>query len=284
MKPALAFVSLALLCIFITGIACAESNDITIVYIDDKTVTEIGPYPFSRDRYADFIDSIYSNYTPKCLYLNLLISEQQEGSSQGDSKLISSIAGKPNLFFSARTSNAAVDHDSYEASLFNEITSNRRWVTQGALLPLAEIAQGGAFASISDVGLNRRGVVEGVPTVVRIDGNNYLSTPLFLSMVYLDLSPGQAFRNGDLYYGKHRVKTDSQGWYDIDFRHTFKSYSYHEILANTASKKDIDRRIVMLGLDVPAIEAYLEVGRDRKTTGVEVIAHAAQTLIDLYRR
>jgi CHASE2 domain-containing sensor protein len=283
MKPLLVIITLVLFCIAAGVTANADSSDITIVYIDKKTVAEIGPYPFSRDRYADFINSIYSNYTPKCLYLNLLIAQYQEGSKKPDLKLISSVAGKQNLFFSAMTSNAAVNHNSYEASIFNEISYDRVWVTHGALFPLAEIAQGGAFTSISDVGLNRHGVVEGVPTVVRIDVNNYLSTPLFLSITYLGLSPEQVFRNGDLYFRDRKIKTDRQGWYDIDFNHTFKSYSYQEILADTASRKDIDRRIVMLGLDVPAIERYLAVERDRKIPGVEVMAHATQTIIDRYR-
>jgi CHASE2 domain-containing sensor protein len=284
MKQVLAVFTLAVLCIAAVRTGNADSNDITIIYIDEKTVEEIGPYPLSRDRYADFIDSIYSNYTPKCLYLNLLIAKHQEGSKLPDAKLISSVTGKPNILFSAMTSNSPVNHNSYAASRFNEISYEHVWVAQGALFPLAEIAQGGAFTSISDVGLNRHGAVEVVPTVVRIDGNNYLSTSLFLSITYLGLPPAQVFRNGDLYFGNQKLKTDKQGWYDIDFSHTFKSYSYHDILASTASKEDIDRRIVMLGLDFPAIEEYFAVGRNKKSTGVEVIAHATQTLIDLYHR
>ncbi|MBN2323997.1 MAG: CHASE2 domain-containing protein [Spirochaetes bacterium] len=283
MKPFFVFISLALLCIAACTTASADSSDITIVYIDEKTVEEIGPYPLSRDRYADFIDSIYSNYVPKCLYLNLLITQYQKGASQSDSRLLSSVVGKPNLFFSAMTSGAGVNHDPYAASRFNEITYNHVWMAQGALFPLAKIARSGAFTSISDVGLNKRGLVEGVPSVVRIDGNNYLSTPLFLSITYLGLTSGQVFRNGELYFGNRKIKTDKQGWYDIDFSHNFTSYSYHEILTDSASRDDIDGRIVMLGLDVPALERHLEVGRNRKITGVEVIANATQTLIDLYR-
>ena len=274
--------SIALL-IFFAGVNVTLSNDITIVAINKETVEKIGPYPFSRDRYADFIESIYSYYSPKCVYFNLIISSHKQGSMESDRQLFDAVNAKRNLFFSSKVSDDQVEHEFYKKSQLGDITYNRIWRAQGALFPLEEIAKNGAYTSISDVRLDSRGIVEKMPTVILIDNKKYLSTPLFLSIAYLDIAPDDLFNSKSNSLGNSRIKTDRYGWFEIDFNHDFDIYSYHDILERKAPKALVDQRIVLLGLDIPAVESYLNIGKKERIPGVEVIANATQTLIDRLR-
>jgi CHASE2 domain-containing sensor protein len=283
MKKAFLIAALFILFIFTAGVNSTLSDDITIVFIDKETAGKLGPFPFSRDRYADFIESIYSYYSPKCLYFNLIISQYQKGSTESDMELINAVTEKKNIFFSSKVSDTEVDHAAYTNSQFNEIKFDRIWEAKGAVFPLQKIVQNGAYTAISDVRLGKHGTVEKMPTVVQIDGRNYLSTPLFLSMAYLDIAPAALLNVNSDRLGNSRVKTDRYGWFDIDFTHNFKKYSYNDILEKKAQKNSINDRIVLFGLDIPDTEPYLQTGDREIMPGTEVIANATQTLIDHLR-
>ncbi len=283
MKKFIVLVVFLILFIFISGINKGLSDDITIVFINKETVEKIGPYPFSRDKYADFIESIYSYYSPKCVYFNLIISQYQQGSMESDIQLFNAIKEKHNIFFGARVSDSKVKHTIYIKSQFNEIKYHRIWKAKGADFPLQEIVQGGAYISISDVGLNKRGFVEAMPTVVQINSSKYLSTPLFLTTTYLDIVPTDIFSTNTFGPRKKQVKTDRSGWFSIDFNHDFIKYTYHDILNKKAHKELINQRIILVGIDFPKLEEHLIVNKYGKLPGVEVIANATQTLIDQFR-
>jgi CHASE2 domain-containing sensor protein len=274
---------LCTLIFLLSALSRCLAEDITIITINKQTVERIGPYPFPRDRYADFIESIYSNYSPGCVYFNLLISQYREGTPESDSRLFDAVYGKPNLFFSAMTADAEAEHGPYEGSRFDGISSKRVWEAGGAVFPLKEITRGGAYASISDVRSNKRGFVEMMPTVILINGHVYLSTPLFLTAAYLKVDPNTLITKEGLALGNNTVKTDQSGWFEIDFDHTFNKYSYQQVLNKEVKKDQINGRIVLVGIDFPELEGYLKTGRNRSMAGVEVIANAVQTLIDRLR-
>ena len=283
MKKLLISAGLFILFIFQAGVAEILSEDIAIVYINKDTIEKYGDFPFSRDKYAKFIEALYTRYSPKCVYFNLVISNYMQGSPESDRKLFNAVTRKKNIFFSSMIADTAVDHAAYANSQFNGIKFDRIWEAAGGMFPLKEIVQNGAYTAISDVRLSKHGIVEKMPTVVRIDTVNYLSTPLFLSTTYLDIDPTELLNINGNRLGNGRVKTDRYGWFDIDFTHDFEKLSYNDILEKRAGGKSIDNRIVLLGLDVPEIEAYLQTVPKEIQPGTEVIAHATQTLIDLLR-
>jgi CHASE2 domain-containing sensor protein len=202
---------------------------------------------------------------------------------KSDTRLFKAINGKQNIFFSAMVSDTKVEHSYYRKSQFNKIDYTNVWEAGGAIFPLKDIAQNGALVSISDVGLNNRGIVESMPTVVQINNNNYLSTPLFLAVTYLGALPDDLFNGNRIGFGNKKVKTDKNGWFEIDFDHEFDKYSYHDILNKKVQKEMIDQRIILFGIDYPELEDYLQVDRYKAITGVELIANATQTLIDQLR-
>jgi CHASE2 domain-containing sensor protein len=212
-----------------------------------------------------------------------LIYQYQQGSIESDTRLFNAINNKQNIFFSAMVSDIEVEHSYYIKSQFNEIKYDKTWGAEGAIFPLKDIAQNGAFTSISDVGLNNRGIVERMPTVVQINNNNYFSTPLFLTIAYLGVAPKELFSENSLGFDNKKVKTDSNGWFEIDFNHKFDTYSYHDILNKKVKEELIDQKIILFGIDFPELEDYLLVSKNRTIAGIELIANATQTLIDQLR-
>ena len=59
----------------------------------------------------------------------------------------------------------------------------------------------------SDVGLNKRGIVERMPTVIQINSKKYLSTPLLLTIIYLNIAPEDIFDVNSISLGNKTVKT-----------------------------------------------------------------------------
>jgi len=269
--------------LFLTIGTTSLCDDITIIAINKETVEKLGPFPFTRDKYADIIEALYDSYRPKCVFLNLLIAQYKKDESKTDKLLVDAVRGKPNLFFSGMVSDIVAEHGSYENSQFDITDYRRIYDAGGAVFPLQEIVQNGAFMSISDLGINKDGIAEAMPTVVQIDGNNYLSTPLFLTAVYLGADPRDILIKNSLRYGKNKIKPDSSGWFRIDFEHTFEEYSYHDVVNGTAPQASINGRIILIGIINPGLEPYIPVGSVRAVAGVEVIANATQTLIDELR-
>ncbi|UCB44610.1 MAG: CHASE2 domain-containing protein [Spirochaetota bacterium] len=283
MKRTLATTVFFLSFLFINWTNISLSDDITIISINKDTVEQIGPYPFTRDKYASFIESIFTDYSPKCVYLNLLIYQYQQDSMKSDTSLFKAVNDKQNIFFSAMVSDTAVEHSYYIKSQFNEINYTKTWKVGGAIFPLKDIVQSGAYTSISDVGINNRGIVKRMPTVVQINNINYLSTPLFLTVTYLGVKPEDLFSGNSFGLDNKKVKTDKNGWFEIDFNHTFDKFSYHDIVNKKVNREFIDQKVILFGIEYPELEDYLPIDRYKVISGVELIANATQTLIDQLR-
>ena len=119
------------------------SADITLVYITDATVEEIGSFPLTRYRYAAFIDAVCAGYSPKCVYIDLLITTPSKETPEGEEALATSVKGKKDLAFCSAIGKNAVDHTPYSGSTMTVGGRPAVVKSQGAQLPLAEIASNG---------------------------------------------------------------------------------------------------------------------------------------------
>jgi len=78
----------------------SPSRDIIIVGIDDKTLSKLGRYPFSRDKYIEYILKPLSESTnglPKAIFFDIIFSEYSD--EKIDKMFFEELSKSTNLFF-----------------------------------------------------------------------------------------------------------------------------------------------------------------------------------------
>jgi CHASE2 domain-containing sensor protein/signal transduction histidine kinase len=73
------------------------AQDIVIVAVDEQSLSELGRWPWPRDRHAQLID-ILSEAGAKAIALDILFSEVDPNNPDGDKKLIQSVAASGRVF------------------------------------------------------------------------------------------------------------------------------------------------------------------------------------------
>lgn len=260
------------------------SDDITLVYITDQTIREIGSFPLTRDRYGAFIDAVYGGYAPKCVYIDLLITTPSKETPEGDECLAESVAGKKDLAFCSAVGKTPVNHPSYSGSSVTINGDPAAVKSQGGHFPLPELTSNGALVAISSIFSNHKGLMDSFPTVLDIAGDSYLSTPLLLSMLYLDM-PRSTLSGGPgaLTVQGRSVTVDGKGQFAVDFGHSFRTCTYADVLSKRAPRDLMDGKIVMLGVAYTGAGDFLATPAGTRVQGTEYAAHATQTLVDLLR-
>jgi CHASE2 domain-containing sensor protein/signal transduction histidine kinase len=73
------------------------AQDIVIVAVDEQSLTELGRWPWPRDRHARLID-ILTDAGAKAIALDILFAEADRNNSGGDTQLIQSVAASGRVF------------------------------------------------------------------------------------------------------------------------------------------------------------------------------------------
>lgn len=246
------------------------SKDITLVYITDDTIEQIGSFPFSRAEYGKFIDAIYENYDPKVVYIDLFLVDENKQSPDSDSALAQSLHGKQGIIFGAMIGKREIDHSVYANSQWENVGSGNTYPMEGALLPIPELMRQGAHASFSTVNLNEEGHFDRFPTLFVNEGTFYPSTPLAAASLYL----------GDKDRLLESLERDSNGGFRVVLEHRFPKFTFHQVLEGEVPAEYINGRIVMLGAIFSGAGDLLPVGQTSLMQGTEYVANATQTILD----
>lgn len=270
----------------VPNICSADSTDITILYITDVTIKKVGSFPFTRDKYGSLITEIYKNYSPECVYFDIIFTEKSKETPELDTALFSSISGKKNLFFTGVIINDkyAIDHTNYLNSQLSGRSITKYVKGNGAFLPVAEITKSGARFGISNVVSSPDGYIDRYYSIIRIDNYYYYSSPLILALYYLDFENSQLTNQDDfLSIGGKKIRVDKNGGFLIDFDHKFNVYEYHDIFDKKVPRDAINGKIVIIGINYTGGTDYQPTRTKLKMPGPELTAHATQTLIDLLK-
>lgn len=202
----------------------------------------------------------------------------------GDKLLIDAVRGKTNVVFMAAASKYLPTHSFYAASQLAVNSTEGAIESPGAYMPLPGLMTNGALASFSSLYVNREGYYDKMPTLMRVADHTYPATPLALALMFLDIPKDRLkAAEGTLKLGEVAVATDEDGQFKIAFLHSFKSFTYDDIVGKKVPAKAIERRIVMLGALFTGAQDFLPTRYNPRLQGTEFAAHATQTLIDRLR-
>ena len=285
-----------------------DVENITIIDIDEKSIQEIGQFPWRRDIYATILDNI-NQYNPASIAFDIFFSEKdkqnpknllfqlQKNNSQLEeidvldtgeifinslkkSKVILPIVGtissqannksKPKLRIISKGKNPK----DYLFKFTNKITS---------LEKINNAATGiGSISLLKDVD----GIIRSVPLLLNIDGQIWPSLSLEVVRVSNDQKNLLIETNEN---GVKRVKTrknifrtNNNGIINIKYKNfNKKNYiSAIDIINNNFDKDKIENRIILIGVSAQGLFDIVKISNGKIVPGVEIHAHIISNILD----
>ena len=259
-----------------------ESQDITLIYIDEKTINHFGTYPWTRDKYALFIDAIYKKYNPKVVYFDIIIDLPSKETPQLDKKLFKSVKGKNNLVFCTALSDKEINNRHYKAFHIpkKQVVHTPVFSSNGGLFPLKEIVDNGGIVSISSLPPGVKGQYNNFPAVYDIKGHMYVSTPIMLYSLYKNISvKNLKFSLNQMYANSQKMPLNETGFIKINFNYSFKKFSYVSVIKGDVDSSLINNKIIIVGKNAIGLSVKFPTKVSLQFNGSELVACATQTLL-----
>lgn len=275
---------------------------IVIVDIDEKSLAEVGRWPWPRDRVADLVDRLFG-HDIRLLGMDTVFAEP-DPLPGADQRLAQAIRGRPvvlGYYFTSDREGRITGQlpapvlDLSDGSASVPLT---RWNGYGANLP--GLMQAGASAGFFNAITDDDGVVRSLPLLASHGDQVYESLGLALFRQLLDRpsleldasgadgsTPGvQGIR---LTHGDRQivVPTDGRGALLVPFRGmggaqggSFTYLSAADVLADRVPPQALRGRIVLLGTTAPGLQDLRATPVSQVYPGVEVHANLLSGLLD----
>ena len=286
-----------------------EVKNITIVDIDEKSIAQIGQFPWRRDIYSKILNNL-NQYSPLAIAFDIVFSEEdkqnpksllsqlQKESNQyidievpntnkifvdslSKSKVILPILGEPNESFIKNNSKPKLrvlakgnDPRGFIYKYKNKITS---------LEEINNAASGiGSISLIPSID----GIIRRIPVLYNID--NLIWPSIALETVRIATNQKNLLvKSND--YGIELIKTrkniipsDQNGVINIKFRDFDKKnyISAIDIINNNFDKKRIDNNIILIGSSAQALFDIVKVANGKVVPGVQIHAHIIDNILN----
>ena len=282
----------------------SEFNDVLIVDIDEKSIGEIGQFPWRRDVFANLVEKL-ENLEASVISFDIFFSEEDkqnpskilgelnisnEGVLDSDQSLITAIQNsnvilpvlgdisvfdkmnnsKPKTNFISRGGDA----ENYLYNFKNKITS---------LEVINNAAKGIGNISYLD---NQDGVLRSLPILLKIDGDIWPSLSLeTLRLLHKNKSILiQSSESGikTIRTKNYSFNTDPNAIVHINYKKFGKDkyISAVDILNDKISKNIIKDKIILIGSSAQGLFDFVKIPSGKVIPGVETHAHAIENIIN----
>ncbi|MFZ2163074.1 MAG: adenylate/guanylate cyclase domain-containing protein [Sideroxyarcus sp.] len=234
--------------------------DIAIIAIDDKSIAELGRYPWSRDRYAQLIDRL-SAAKARVVLFDAFFPEHE--SAKNDQLFAASVKRAGNVVL------AAALHFDKDA----RVTSITR--------SLPEIERGLAGVGLINMIPDDDGVVRRIPLLLEKDGKQLPSLGLVGAMLALGeakLDP----RDFDIVLGERRIPVDGEYKMWINYvggPGVYPRYSFADVMKGRIPAEKLKGKILFVGATALGIYDLRVTPFDKNVPGVELHATVADNII-----
>jgi len=268
---------------------------VVIVAIDEKSINQLGRWPWSRYLIAEFIEKL-SDYKPKVVGFDILFSEQE--SKDADIALGKAVEKSRNIILGYFFRDDATEEPT-TASLKQVKRSNIKLIKyldkppsnvlktfRSADLNLPEIGAGALGFGFFNMLPDGDGIFRRSQLLMSYDGEIYPS---------LNLESIRLFLGGDLWltmasYGvealninKTQIPTDESGQLLVNFYGpggTFKTYSAVDVVSGKVPVEALENKIVLVGATEIGIADLRPTPFNPVFPGVEIHASVAGNILD----
>jgi CHASE2 domain-containing sensor protein/class 3 adenylate cyclase len=263
-------------------------NRVAIIAIDEKSIAEIGAWPWSREIVADLADKLATNGVAFQGY-DIVFAEPKEGDANLRRALLQQKAIVAQVPFVNKEQ--AIRTGSLHSALV-DFDCTSRVVSGNGHLGLPETLKGVSAGHISPV-LDVDGGIRSLPPVVCSDGQAYMSLALSLysqvaSVTPYDLAESHNFfgSSSQLNFKEQNVPAiplDEDGLAKIGFTLTPENisvFSATDILNNRVAKERLEGRIALVGATAFGLGDVVPTPFSGKTPGIFISALALSNLLD----
>ena len=254
------------------------TGQVIIATVDEKSLSEIGRWPWSRSMTAKLVDSL-KEYGAKAVGFDIVFAEPEQSTGpSADAILAKSVKSAKNvsLGYFFHTSMKDVEFLSEEyinasgsligGSMYSMVREkghegDYNLITAYAPVPsIKAIAESGENCGYFNAFPDPDGVIRWSPLVIKFQDNFYYSLPIALLMQYLDypmivLNLAEFGVDGVM-LGDLRIPTDEIGRLLLNYlgpAKTFPHYSISDIIAGRLSPELIKGKIVIVGATATGI-------------------------------
>ena len=254
------------------------SGQVVIATVDEKSLSEIGRWPWSRSMTAKLVDSL-KEYGAKAVGFDIVFAEPEQSTGpSADAILAKSVKDAKNvsLGYFFHTSMKDVEFLSEEyinasgsliaGSMYSMVRvkghdGDYNLIKAHAPVPsIKEIAESGENSGYFNAFPDPDGVIRWSPLVIKFQDNFYYSLPIALLMQYLDypmivLNMAEFGVDG-ITLGDLRIPTDESGRLLINYlgpAKTFPHYSISDLIAGRISPDLVKDKIVVVGATATGI-------------------------------
>lgn len=278
------------------------SDRIAIVAVDDRSLSEIGQWPWPRDVMARLIDRI-RDLGARVVALDLLLAEpdrynrdRPNGSPTTDSMLAASLSRGRVVMSYAFTFEPASANDggcvihpidvlaaqgAGGASPVEEL-----FTATGVVCSLPELTRAAGASGYLNASADPDGILRRIPLLVTYRGQTYPSLALAAVARAAGAPPltltAASRERAEFDFRSQRIPLDERGTLPIRFRAEAGSYvtlSAVDVLQGRVAADRLKDRIVFVGATALGVRAAVATPLDTARAGVEVHAAAADTLL-----
>ena len=254
------------------------TGQVIIATVDEKSLSEIGRWPWSRSMTAKLVDSL-KEYGAKAVGFDIVFAEPEQSTGpSADAILAKSVKSAKNVslgyFFHTSMKDVEFLTEEYinasgsliGGSMYSMVREkghegDYNLITAYAPVPsIKAIAESGENCGYFNAFPDPDGVIRWSPLVIKFQDNFYYSLPIALLMKYLDypmivLNLAEFGVDGVM-LGDLRIPTDEIGRLLINYlgpAKTFPHYSISDIIAGRLSPELIKGKIVIVGATATGI-------------------------------
>jgi adenylate cyclase len=237
-----------------------HNSNFVIVAIDEKSVAELGRFPWSRELYRELIDYA-SRAGAKAVLFDILFPEDE--SAAVDSRLASSIKGS-----GITTLAAAFEffEDGRVASILDNIP-----VLAGSAKNTAHI----------NVFPDEDGVIRWARLVIPYEGKLYPSLSLTAAMEAMGIDDFE-MRDYGIVLGSKTIPTDIDTGMLINYRGppgTYERFSFSDVIKGRVTQAQLRDKVVFVGATAIGIYDMRVTPFSNNSTGVEVNVNVADNIL-----
>lgn len=283
----------------------SASDSIVIVDIDERSIKELGQWPWERDKFAKILTNLTNNKAG-IIGLDIVFAEADKTSPKKiaqmwgidstnmpdyDLILSQTIASTPTIlgyvfdFDTANTNEApqipAVFIEKHKN--YGEFIPQAKGVLSNMKLIQDSAYSSGYMNNIPD----ETGVIRSVPLLIEYNDVIYPSLAFEIyriasnaNKVTTSYSPAGI---DHILLNKHKIKTDRFGRLHLNFKGPFKSYKYIsavDIFNNTIPAEEIKEKIILIGTSAYGLMDLRSTPMDSVIAGVEIHANLIDNLLN----
>jgi len=291
----------------------SASKEVVIVDIDEKSLKELGQWPWSRNKFAKIIDNL-SNAGVGAIGLDIVFAESDNSSPAKvlkeigedaskapdyDKIVAASIASSPTILgYIFALENDGVSPSgapNIAAIVVEKNRPDKEYLTtpHRAIMNIPVIQENAYSSGFFNTIPDSDGIVRSIPMIMRYGGVVYPS----LSLEMIRAASGA--KKIEVYYdevgvrgvaiGKLEIPTDRFGRLLVNYRGPAKSFKYIsaiDVYKGKVDKKEIEGKFVLIGTSAPGLLDLRATPFDSVYPGVEAHANALDNMLKgdfLYR-